>query len=1178
MSLRVTDISQPLTGTHVLSADGDGRLVAPDSEQLFGGDYTRSGNDLYVSADGLPDLYIPGYFRGAPADIMDASGAVVRGPVVAQLAGPEAPAQYAQTGGTTTPGASPVGQVETLEGATTVQRTDGSVETLQVGSQIYQQDVVQTADGGSVSITFVDGTIFTLASASRMVIDELIYDPGSASNSGGFSLLQGSFVFIAGQVAKTGGMEVSTPSSTMGIRGTTVLVEVTADGGVVTSSVTLTRDPDGSVGRVELRDVDGNLVATLTDINTKWLVSSAGGETREVARTLQDDADDNLLIAEAFAAFRSAVARVDNGDTFVTLSDPGGPPLGGTGGNSPENSFQVDSIDEPDTIEQPPDVQSDDADTFEPFDDGLLQPDLAPEPPVFRFSGLEDATVDDAIAGVVAVQGGTGPLTYSLSSPPATGNVTVNADGSFEYVPAPDFNGQETFALNVLDDAGETSEAIVVVEVLPVNDAPAVSPGDSSLTGAIEEAVEDTTISGMLFATDVDAGSVLTWSIAATAAVYGTFAVTPQGVWSYTIDNELADPLRVGEMATETLTVTVTDEYGATDSETVSVLVTGTNDVPTVSRVSVFETTQDTDVAGTLTAGDIDGAGIFSFAAGPDAPANGTAVINPDGSFSYTPDTGFVGVDRFTYTVTDEDGGQTEGRIEVEVENTTVDVSGASVSVDLNRDATADTAAGAVAIDVDGDVAVTQINLSVLLDSSGSIPLPLWNSLLDSLEDAMNILIDQFAGSATVVEVQFTSFGSTISSSAVLDLMDPDLSAAIRGLPYTGTGTNWRAAFTEAGDFLLEEAPDESNYLLFVTDGRPSSGDWQSALSELTNPSDGRDPVEISAFGFGDVDFAQLQLVDPDAVQFVSPSDLSAALQESPLFTPELVDLSVRLEVDGTDLGVISDETSPALQIEGLDYELPLAAIENIAGMLGEDNRITIEAGFDTDGDKNTVEFELTSFDSFGRADTAQTLTGLDGHDLLFGSNEDDSITGGDGNDVILAFDGDDTISAGAGNDSVLAGDGDDRIIMTDMPTGTEVVSGGAGRDVLEVDVADINALLAATDLSGIEAIDMDNGRADALSLSLVDIVSFSDEADADLEALLGSALPESITVYGETGDLVDISTGAGGSVRAAAAGPVNDGAGNAFTIYEYVDSGGEVLATLAVESAVTVASDGATV
>jgi hypothetical protein len=59
-------------------------------------------------------------------------------------------------------------------------------------------------------------------------------------------------------------MDVTTPSATMGIKGTTVLVEIDTDNGVATAQVTLLRDPDGDVGRVELFDLSQNLIATIT--------------------------------------------------------------------------------------------------------------------------------------------------------------------------------------------------------------------------------------------------------------------------------------------------------------------------------------------------------------------------------------------------------------------------------------------------------------------------------------------------------------------------------------------------------------------------------------------------------------------------------------------------------------------------------------------------------------------------------------------------------------------------------------------------------------------------------------------------------------------------------------------------------------------------------------------------
>ena len=48
-------------------------------------------------------------------------------------------------------------------------------------------------------------------------------------------------------------------------------------------------------------------------------------------------------------------------------------------------------------------------------------------------------------------------------------------------------------------------------------------------------------------------------------------------------------------------------------------------------------------------------------------PANGTAVVNPDGTVTYTPDPDFNGTDTFTYTVSDGNGGTDTGTITVDV-------------------------------------------------------------------------------------------------------------------------------------------------------------------------------------------------------------------------------------------------------------------------------------------------------------------------------------------------------------------------------------------------------------------------------------------------------------------------------------------------------------------------------
>ncbi|WP_295317516.1 Ig-like domain-containing protein, partial [Roseobacter sp.] len=625
-------------------------------------------------------------------------------------------------------------------------------------------------------------------------------------------------------------------------------------------------------------------------------------------------------------------------------------------------------------------------------------------------------------------------------------------------------------------------------------------------------------------------------------------------------------------------TAVATDATGQQVTQTVSVAVTGTNDKPVLVPISVVGTVDGQAVGGVLAATDVDGAGTLTFSIA-DGPDDGTLTLTPDGSFSYTPDDGFLGIERITYQVDDGAGGISTARLDIVVENS--DASGDdNVSIGLTTAASADTAAGAIAIDVIEPAETSAVNVVFVLDSSGSISQNNWDVLLSSIGDSVDILRDQFNGSTTSIDIQLISFSSGTTATAIYDLNDPGLDNAISTLPYLGGLTNWSDAFIAAGDFLLSEPATEAGYMIFFTDGRPTSGGWETAVESLKNPADGRDPVIISAFGIGNVDFDQLLIVDPGAQELDSPDQLTDGLLETALFNPQLVSLTVELEADGGPVQVIADQTSDALIVEGVDYELPLASIENIAALLGETNRVSVRAKFSTDSNDNTIEIDLFSSDEIGKATGAQDIAGLGGADLLFGSDQADTVSGAGGDDVILAYGGNDVIDGGAGDDVILAGAGDDRINVNDAPQGTEIIDGGAGRDTLFLgDVGDINAVLASLDLTDIEVVDMTNGQNDTLTLSLADVVDLSSTADEGLEDLLAAALPESATILGNTGDTVNFEVAAGDAFNEVSGSGVTDAAGNALTIYEYVGGAGEVLATLAIDSDVVVtASDGATV
>ncbi len=60
------------------------------------------------------------------------------------------------------------------------------------------------------------------------------------------------------------------------------------------------------------------------------------------------------------------------------------------------------------------------------------------------------------------------------------GSVSYNNDGTFDYTPAADFNGSDTFTYTLEDADGEQSTATVTVNVDAVNDPPVAVDNTSS--------------------------------------------------------------------------------------------------------------------------------------------------------------------------------------------------------------------------------------------------------------------------------------------------------------------------------------------------------------------------------------------------------------------------------------------------------------------------------------------------------------------------------------------------------------------------------------------------------------------------------------------------------------------------------------------------------------------------
>ncbi len=172
----------------------------------------------------------------------------------------------------------PVGQVATLQGVATVTRAnaapiaprgDTAPIALKASDAVYKNDVLQTGANGALSVTFDDETTLSLSANARIVVTDYVYEEGAKANKAVFNIARGTVAFVASLVARTGNMTITTPTATLGIRGTTGVVDVpeSAAAGATNAGearIKLYPDADGRVGRIEVFNPQGARLGALT--------------------------------------------------------------------------------------------------------------------------------------------------------------------------------------------------------------------------------------------------------------------------------------------------------------------------------------------------------------------------------------------------------------------------------------------------------------------------------------------------------------------------------------------------------------------------------------------------------------------------------------------------------------------------------------------------------------------------------------------------------------------------------------------------------------------------------------------------------------------------------------------------------------------------------------------------
>jgi len=103
---------------------------------------------------------------------------------------------------------------------------NGSKLTGRSGFRLREGDIVVTTARQRAGITFIDDTRMVIAPGSRMIISRYRFDRARKTGESSMQIERGKVGVDTGELSKTGRMKFRTPTSTLGVRGTTFVIEV----------------------------------------------------------------------------------------------------------------------------------------------------------------------------------------------------------------------------------------------------------------------------------------------------------------------------------------------------------------------------------------------------------------------------------------------------------------------------------------------------------------------------------------------------------------------------------------------------------------------------------------------------------------------------------------------------------------------------------------------------------------------------------------------------------------------------------------------------------------------------------------------------------------------------------------------------------------------------------------
>lgn len=131
---------------------------------------------------------------------------------------------------------------------------------------VFALDTVQTGAHGRTALEFLDQTTVEVGAGAELRLDDFVYDPASTEGAGKISFAVGAFRYVGGKMTTEQNIRLYTPTATMVIRGTELVIYVWPDGrtevNVISGAVEVSACGAGGTGKLAMTGMQVTVMPT----------------------------------------------------------------------------------------------------------------------------------------------------------------------------------------------------------------------------------------------------------------------------------------------------------------------------------------------------------------------------------------------------------------------------------------------------------------------------------------------------------------------------------------------------------------------------------------------------------------------------------------------------------------------------------------------------------------------------------------------------------------------------------------------------------------------------------------------------------------------------------------------------------------------------------------------------